>query len=292
MNKFAPLVSVYIATHNRAEKLKRAIDSVYYQDYQNIELIVVNDGSVDNTVDILNSYKDRYENFQFYSFKNSRGAPSARNHAIQHSSGEFVTGLDDDDYFRHNRISTFVKLWESKYSFLCSSAICIDKNTEIRTTYGTGIIEWETIKCLNVVDGQIFTKKQNIIDVGSYDESFVAWQDYDLWLRLIKKFGNGYKLSEATYILDISSDTMRISTSSKVFDGYNQFLSKHKADFHPYHKKLLYINYCLNTDTKPTLCKYFTLLHLKTFTRLTRLYIKMYLPQIFKIVRKAFLYFK
>lgn len=92
------LVTIYIPTKNRLDLLKRAIKSVRDQTYSNIELIVVDDGSKDGTREYLE--KEHEAGLLRAIFhQESLGACVARNAAIELSQGEFITGLDDDDYF-------------------------------------------------------------------------------------------------------------------------------------------------------------------------------------------------
>ena len=91
-----PLVSVWIPTYNRLPLLKRAVESVKKQTYKNIEIFIVDNGSTDGTVEYLKQLAGENENIRFHSFAKNEGACRARNYAIQHSQGEYATGLDDD----------------------------------------------------------------------------------------------------------------------------------------------------------------------------------------------------
>ena len=88
-----PLVSVVIPTFNRAKVVTRAIDSVLEQTYRNCEVIVVDDGSTDDTADVLRSYKDKIVYIQ----QKNAGPSAARNRGIRESKGEFIAFLDSDD---------------------------------------------------------------------------------------------------------------------------------------------------------------------------------------------------
>jgi len=99
-----PLVTVYIPTYNRLELLKRAVKSVLDQDYSNIELIVVDDGSSDGTVDYLECVSQADQRVRYFVNEVNSGACVSRNKAIWAEKGEFITGLDDDDYFLNDRI--------------------------------------------------------------------------------------------------------------------------------------------------------------------------------------------
>ena len=106
------LVSVYITTYNRRELVERAINSVMAQNYSHIEIIVADDGSTDGTQDYLASLQsDGIVTALFNSSGESKGACYGRNRAIAIAQGEYITGLDDDDYFEPWRIESFINKW-------------------------------------------------------------------------------------------------------------------------------------------------------------------------------------
>ena len=105
-------VTIYVPTKNRVDLLKRAVDSVQAQTYTNWELIVVNDASTDGTYQYLEDIKS--SKIKVIHQPESQGACVARNLAINSATGDFVTGLDDDDYFEPNRLQLFIDGWKAK----------------------------------------------------------------------------------------------------------------------------------------------------------------------------------
>ncbi len=114
-----PLVSVYVPTYNRIELLKRALTSVLSQSYQNIEVIIVDDKSSDGTQEFLTGMAKQDNRVKPILKEQNSGACISRNLAIESAEGEFITGLDDDDYFLPGRIAYFVENRHllNKYSF-------------------------------------------------------------------------------------------------------------------------------------------------------------------------------
>ncbi|MFC6990634.1 glycosyltransferase family 2 protein [Haladaptatus sp. GCM10025707] len=90
-----PTVSVVIPTYNRSEEVTHAIDSVLAQTYDDFELLVVDDGSTDDTEEVVTSYDD--DRVKFIEHEENQGAPAARNTGIEHAEGEYVAFLDSDD---------------------------------------------------------------------------------------------------------------------------------------------------------------------------------------------------
>lgn len=102
------LVSIVIAAYNAERTLKMAVDSVLQQRYENVEVVVVDDGSVDSTAEICASYGDR---IRFFRQKN-RGSSAARNLGISKVTGEIVGFLDADDIYLPNKLDQLVDLFE------------------------------------------------------------------------------------------------------------------------------------------------------------------------------------
>lgn len=97
-----PLVSIIIPTYNRADTLPRAIDSVLGQSYDNLELIIVDDGSTDNTKEVVKSYDD--PRIRYIKLEKNSGAPVARNRGVDEAGGDYIAYLDSDDEFLPDRL--------------------------------------------------------------------------------------------------------------------------------------------------------------------------------------------
>jgi len=140
----------------------------------------------------------------------------ARNRAILRATGQFVTGLDDDDKFREDRIERFVEEWSriaerEAVSCLFSQSVLVDGKKSVVTTDRKSFVTFSDMFKHNFVGNQIFCPKQHLIDVGLFDEMMPAWQDMDLFMRVMKEFGPARLLDQSTYICDVSIDRQRIS---------------------------------------------------------------------------------
>ncbi len=222
-----PLVTVYIPTHNRAELVCRAVESVQKQSYRNIEIIVVDDGSTDSTYEALSGYIAASE---IVYLKNDvpKGAPYARNRAIQNAKGKFITGLDDDDFFLSGRIESLLENYDDKYSFISSGYKVIYEDFERPEHNGDRVVTLDDILRANVVGNQVLVKVECLRQLGGFDNDLPAWQDYDMWIRLIRRYGSGFRVGKALYVVDKSHPHERISgNTDKVDKAYELFLSKH-----------------------------------------------------------------
>lgn len=120
MNKIK--VSIIVPIYNMEKYLNRCIESILNQDYQNIELILVNDGSTDNSINICNGYK-KQSNIIKVIDKENGGVSSARNFGINVSEGEWIMFVDPDDYLKPNIVSTLVKNIDEKNDIICCSCV-------------------------------------------------------------------------------------------------------------------------------------------------------------------------
>lgn len=101
-----PLVSIVMATYNRALTIGRAVNSVLGQSYKNIELIIIDDGSTDNTIEILNNYND--PKIRLYRHETNKGVTAAKNSGLDQIKGQWFTILDSDDEATPDAIETLM----------------------------------------------------------------------------------------------------------------------------------------------------------------------------------------
>jgi len=223
-----PLVSIYMPTHNRGGLITRAIDSVLNQTYQNIELIICSDGSTDETVEILKEYSNKDLRVRYVINDIPRGACFSRNRCIELAKGEFITGLDDDDEFTKDRIEIFMNFYSLTKKDILTATRFYKDNSSIKVgDIYEGYITLEMMGSANWIGNQVFTKTSYLQDLNGFDIDFPAWQDYDMWYRLVHKFGDCYKLSKPTYIFYVDEDRPRITTGSRAYTGYCMFIEKH-----------------------------------------------------------------
>lgn len=271
----SPLVSVYIPTYNRSSLVKRAVESVKNQTYKNIEVIVVDDGSGDDTEAIVKSLVGGETAVRFYKNENAKGACGCRNTAIKYAQGEYITGLDDDDEFTPDRIDTFVTFFEkNRYPYISSGIVFRGDKGDFIEFDKAGVITLEDLCQSNVIGNQVFTTTENLREIGGFDNASPAWQDYDTWLRLAAKFGNGYRIGGATYIQYLDHGFNRITKSKKLRNGYEFFINKHAALLNEKAIKTLYFQYKLAAEEKLSFSELLTLTDTRVFLGATKYYLK------------------
>ncbi len=271
------LISVYIPTHNRSEMLKRAVFSVIRQTYKNIEIIICDDGSSDNTEQVVIELQEKYKNIRYLKNDTPKGACAARNLGIFEAKGEYITGLDDDDEFSDNRLEellSFFCLANGKYAFVCSG---IEMREREVTSFGytkPRAVNLDDLLSSNVVGNQVLTKTKYLQEIGGFDTTFPAWQDYDCWVRLCNRFGSGYRVGNVSYIMHMEHEQQRISTSSKVKSGYERFISAHSVLMNARQRKSLYVNFKLGQNEKFSFTEIIKFTSYKTLPLVFKAYLK------------------
>jgi glycosyltransferase involved in cell wall biosynthesis len=225
-----PLISVIIPTYNRGWIIKEAIDSVLAQEYINYELIVVDDGSTDDTHDILNSYQKNFLVLR----QNNKGVSAARNRGFAAASGRFIAFLDSDDTWLPQKLSRQVDFFQSNPdALICQTEeIWIRNNVRVnpkkRHKKPSGMIFEPSLSLCLVSPSAVMIKKNLFEEVGIFDETLPACEDYDLWLRvscrhpvhlidtplIIKRGGHDDQLSSSPGL-----DKFRIKAIKKVIES-------------------------------------------------------------------------
>ncbi|MGY0616915.1 glycosyltransferase [Vibrio sp. FJH11] len=237
------LVTIYIVTHNRSELLKRAVESAYNQTYGNLEVIVVDDASTDDTSDVIEEMQLIYP-LKYFRNNVGRGACYSRNVALNSATGELITGMDDDDCFGPTRVEDLVNVYDEKYSLVCANIIEVTMKREIQRKFGfeQGEFDLDNLLYQNLVGNQMLTSLAKLKAIGGFDEAMPAFQDYDTWVRLVARYGKGYKVGKYNYFLNTEHEGERISSSNnRKTRGFELFYDKHESKMNEAHKKSMEI---------------------------------------------------
>lgn len=197
------LITIYITTCNRADKLPRAVRSAMRQSYENIEILICDDASTDNTEDVVQELIKEDNRIKYYKNKKNMGACYSRNICIANANGKFITGLDDDDEFTTDRLNIFLKYWEKHYSFISANFHEVfPEGAVIRYKRSTpNFYSYKALLFDNIASNQIFTETEKLRSINGFDTRAKRLQDWDTWLRLAYNNGDFLCLSESTYIM-------------------------------------------------------------------------------------------
>lgn len=229
-----PLVSIVIPCYNHEQFVKDSIQSVIDQTYQNIELIIIDDGSKDSSVEIIEKMlpacEQRFVRFEFRNRPN-KGLSATLNESIAWSKGKYFAALASDDIILKNKINLQVKYMEEnpKTTAVFGSANYIDENNNIKTLDQLKQQEYFFDKiflneCQFYAPTQLM-RKSTLDEVGGYDPDILV-EDWYMWLKMAEK-GSVYCLSDtfANYRIHSNNTT---KNSKFIYDNNMKTLSFYK----------------------------------------------------------------
>ena len=226
-----PIVSVIIPTCNSERTIKQCLESIRNQSYENIELITVDNNSIDNTQKIAKKYTDKV-------FNKGPERSAQRNFGAKNATGEYLLIHDSDIYFNRDSVKECVELAISEN---CDAIILPEKSI--------GIGFWAKVKAFersfyvgNVyMEGARFFKKNIYDKIGGYDENLYAGEDWDLTIRFRE---TGCKISRAHIFIEHDEGEMNLFSSSKKKKYYGPNFFEIYAKKNPeYFKKQMSIFY-------------------------------------------------
>jgi len=196
----AQKVSVIIPVYNGQKTIGETLNSIISQSYKNLEIIVVDDGSIDNSAEIVKSIKDK--RIKYYKIKNSGAPARPRNFGIKKSQGEFVAFCDQDDLWAEKKIARQLFYYQKnsqkkEIGIICTEAVIIDdrgkkinKNTPHFSGFLPSIETRESLFYSNFITACSAVVPKNILEeFYPLDESLKGNDDFDLWLRITKRYG-------------------------------------------------------------------------------------------------------
>lgn len=182
------LVSIILPTYNRDWIISRAIESVLSQSYTNYELIIIDDGSTDNTLEVIEPYGNKVK----YFYVENSGVAAARNKGISLSEGEFIAFIDSDDIWEVDKLEKQVLLFDNNPSYdLCYCGVNYYHNNALErdtlSHYGlikNGFVFSKLLKKPSIATSSVVIRAKILKNIGTFNENFKLFEDRDLWLRI------------------------------------------------------------------------------------------------------------
>lgn len=255
--KKEPKVNVIIPTYNRAHLIGRAIQSVLNQTYQGFELIVVDDGSTDNTDEIIKEFQQKDNRIIYLKHEKNKGGSAARNTGIKASKGEYIAFLDSDDEWLSEKLRkqlTFIE--NSHYGFIYCNMIINDKTRNSKSNITKKFednIFLDLLKAGNgICTSSLLIKRHLLEKIKGFDEDLPSFQDYDLLLRLAQNEKCGF-LNEILLIYNLHKGSISKTFRGKMI-GKEKVLSKYYDYYMSLNLKNYYAKHCYRVASYALLC--------------------------------------
>ena len=217
-----PFFTVVVPTYNQAQYLGEALDSLLAQTFQNWEAIIVNDGSNDNTLHVMDQYRARDKRFKFFNKENG-GVSSALNVGIKNAVGEWLCWLSSDDWFEKDKLETHYNaiLENPDIKFFRSHWSLFYDETKKRLETGVWLLEPKpqfqvtSYFITNYNHGNSIAIHKTVFDnVGLFNETMRQGQDFDMWVRISSKYKSHF-INKRTCVTRIHKG----QTTNTFFEG-------------------------------------------------------------------------
>lgn len=234
-NKPQPKVSIVVPTYNRGNFIQEMIESVISQTYDNWELIIVDDGSTDNTAEIITPYISK--NIHYHSLEHT-GRSFARNYGISKSTGEFIAYLDSDDVFLPTKIEKQVK-WLIEHpddAMVYASALLINDFGEyypaLYLAGCSGNIYKKVAMFLPVTITlpSVLIRKEIQDKVGGFDEELDRFEDTDMWRRVSRDYKISALVEPLIKVRTHQDNRLESLDPKKIFFDVQKYIHKVKKE--------------------------------------------------------------
>jgi glycosyltransferase involved in cell wall biosynthesis len=231
------LVSIIIPTYNRAHLISETLDSVLAQTYENWECIIVDDGSKDNTADLLQNYCIKDKRFLFYkrTVDRPKGANACRNYGFELSKGEYVNWFDDDDIMHPNKLIIQVKaLQNSNYNFSVCQTLIFENTIKnliglrSKKIYSENVFyDYLTQKIVWLTPSSLWKKKFLKTFKYLFDEELQAAQEWEFHCRVLLSCKDYNVINDALIYIRQHENSVTYNSDEKK-RMWNYFLARNK----------------------------------------------------------------
>ena len=216
MNK----VSVVIPVYNSSKYIKECLDSVINQTYKNIEIIIVNDKSTDDSLDIIKSYKDK--RIKVINLHKNVGVSIARNKGVDNCSGDYICFLDSDDYWNLKKIEKQIKFIKNK-TFIYSDYEFLNNGKRKKVSVPKTITYKEALKNTTIFTSTVMFNMKYLNKEDIYMPNVRKGGDTSTWWKVLKKVNTAYGMNEVLSIYRVEGKSLssnKIKALKRTWDIY------------------------------------------------------------------------
>ena len=200
-------VSVIIPIYNSEKYIKECLDSIINQTYKNLEIIIVNDVSTDNSIDIIKQYKDK--RIKIVNLNYNSGVAIARNRGIEEATGDYICFIDADDYWDLAKIEKQIKfIEENNYSFIYSDYAYLKEGKQHIVHVPSSITYKQALKNTTIFTSTVMFNMNKLKKEDIYMPNIRKGQDTATWWQVLKKGITAYAINEVLAIYRISGKSL------------------------------------------------------------------------------------
>lgn len=222
-------VSVIIPTFNRAHTISEAIDSVLNQTYRKLEIIVVDDGSMDNTAEVVSKYGEKIN----YIYQGNAGPSVARNNGIKQAKGNLIGFLDSDDKWLEEKLEKQVRLFDENKSLgivSCGYYNC-DERMNIISSVSDKSLDTKQIRRIMPIRNifptpSVLVKRECFDRLGLFKEGYRFAEDWDMWLRIIRAY-DCYYAREPLFMVRHLKDSLSKSNPAHMYYVWDRIIKEY-----------------------------------------------------------------
>jgi glycosyltransferase involved in cell wall biosynthesis len=242
-------ISIILPTYNGERHIRQSLDSILGQTFQDWELIIVNDCSIDHTGEIINQYAKDDCRIKIINNNKNEKLPTSLNIGFRHSSGEFLTWTSDDNLYRKNALEVMARELEQNKDvyMVCAGMINIDESGTELGLQPTG--NPDALYLNNNIGACFMYRRKVLEDVGEYDADLFLVEDYDYWLRIMEYYGEIKRIFEPLYYYRRHKNSLTETKKMIINDQVKKLKNKHvlvlldKVKNNPAMVCQLYVNY-------------------------------------------------
>ena len=233
-----PLVSIVTPAYNSSATVGETIESVLSQTYSNFEMIIVDDGSTDDTANVVHRFKD---NRIKYIYQSNKERSEARNNGIKNAKGEFIAFLDADDIWFPEKLEKQIELFEMdmKLGLVYSDLYLFEEKFPQKVTLYShirklfrGNVPLRIIVEDNFIQSATPLVRRDVFDsLGNFDSDLIPCEDYDMWIRIIARYAVDFVNQPLAYYRIHPNRTSWKNMPDILFESTHKLIDKIEANF-------------------------------------------------------------
>ena len=231
-----PLVSIIIPTYNNERVIVEAVQSALSQRYSNIEVIIVDDGSTDNSYNTLQTFIQHKPNLQLIHQDNA-GPSAARNKGFSHARGQYLVFLDGDDRLHKDYVSECVRVFKKmpNLNIVYTAAEVFENDKGVWYTEPYSL---ENLLVNNSIPIYAMIRASVFAEVGQFDTSLQYAEDWELWIRILQKYEGVYNIPTPLYYYRRRKEKNSLTdhrNKHKTHNSYYEYIYEKHRDFYAQH---------------------------------------------------------